>query len=167
MTPATMKAPRGKDVAAIEAWLSGSTLVDAYREHIARNPDAPRAHQAASIWAKQDHIAETVRQARANLLEATFSDIQTMLMTQLARLDAVYRESMTLRPNSNGVMAPTNEQAALGAVALTAKLFHQREQSSTSKLQALKLWVELRGDLMMPAEAKLRIEEAILAGEVL
>lgn len=165
MKPEKVDKPlRQKDWDAIETWLAGSTLVDAYRKHIARDPGAARARQAASGWFAQPHIREAVKKARADALAASYGDIQGLLVAQLAKFEAIYAEGMKERPDGNGVMRPESLPAALGATISISRLFQQAQQTSLNKLNMLKLWTAIRGDLRLPHDVQLAIEQTIMDG---
>jgi len=120
---AITKPLRAKDRACLEAWIEGGSLVDAYRVHVARDPDSPHARQSAHGWAQQPHIK--------------------------AALDA---DSLP---------------AALGATMALSKLFQDSVLSGLTKLNMLKLWTDIQGELMIPEATKRRIAETILAGEAI
>lgn len=161
------KALRPKELAAIEDWIGGATLTDAYRKHIARNPDSPAARQVASEWAAQPHVKEAVERARKSVIEAQYGSLSGFITAQLAKFEKVYAEGITLRPDAAGILHPESLPAALGAGLAIGKLFAHGAAANMSKLAMLKLWHGIQADLSISKEAKAAIEQSILNGEAL
>lgn len=158
------KMPRAKDLAAIEAWIAGSTLTRAYRDHVAANPDAPRISQAASNWARQPHIREAAEKARQELLTTHYGSVSALITAQLAKFEAIFAEGMTMRPDAAGVKRPESLPAALGAAVGITKLFAAGQQTNATKIELLKTWLSIRDLAQVNPENRENIENAITGG---
>ncbi len=162
MIQAITKPLRAKDRACLEAWIEGGSLVDAYRVHVARDPDSPHARQSAHGWAQQPHIKAALDAARTAVIEIQFGDAKALLLEQARRLDEIYRLGVQIGENG-----PNSLPAALGATMALSKLFQDSVLSGLTKLNMLKLWTDIQGELMIPEATKRRIAETILAGEAI
>lgn len=163
----TDKPLRPKDHAAIGAWIGGATLTQAWRDHVATNPEAKCANQAATRWAKQPHIVQAVRSAREEVIAIQYGDTTALIATQLSRLERIFAEGLTLRPDAQGVLRPENLPAALGAVLGINKLFQTGAQANMSKLAQLRIWHAVQADLGLSHETRAAIETTIMRGGVL
>lgn len=153
---------RIKDRAAVEAWIEGGSLVDAYKAHIARDPDSSSVRQAAWGWSRQPHIKDAMDRARSAVIELQFGDAKALLLEQARRLDEIYRLGVQIGENG-----PNSLPAALGATMALSKLFQDSVLSGLTKLNMLRLWTDIQGELMIPEATKRRIAETILAGEAI
>lgn len=161
------KALKPRELAAIEEWIGGSTLVEAWRKHIARNPEARYAVQAAANWANQERIKEAVERAREAVIAAQYGSMTGFITAQLAKFEKVFAEGITLRPDASGILRPESLPAALGAGLAISKLFQHGGAANMSKLAMLKIWQGVQADLSISKEAKAAIEHSILNGEAL
>lgn len=158
------KALKPKELAAIEQWLSGSTLTEAWRTNIARNPEAKYAVQAAASWANQEHIKAAVEKARDAVIAAQFGSMKGFIASQLARFEKVFEEGITLRPDAAGILHPESLPAALGAGLAISKLFGTAAAANLNKLATLKIWAAIQSDLNIDRDARVAVEKAILDG---
>lgn len=159
---AVAKPLRVKDRACLEAWIESGSLTDAYRAHLAREPESASVRQAAWAWSRQPHIKAALDVARTAIIEDQFGDAKALLLKQVRRLDKIYKAGMA--PGENG---PNSLPAALGAVLATSKLFQDSILSGLTKLNMLKLWADIQGELHIPESTKRHIEETILSGEAI
>ncbi|MCX4072436.1 hypothetical protein [Aeromonas caviae] len=162
MTTSTAKPLRIKDRACLELWIETGNLTEAYRTHIAREPDSPHVRQRASDWAAQPHIKDAVNKARSAVIEVQFGDTKGLLIEQVRRLDKIYE--LGIKIGENG---PNSLPAALGATVAMSRLFADSPMSGMTKLQLLKLWNEIKADLDLPYAAKEAVTRSILAGEAI
>ncbi|MBP4031336.1 hypothetical protein [Aeromonas sp. PrichA-15] len=154
---------RIKDRACLELWIETGNLTEAYRTHIAREPDSPHVRQRASDWASQPHIKDAVNKARSAVIEVQFGDAKGLLVEQVRRLDKIYNLGIKISPEGT----PNSLPAALGATVAMSRLFADSPMSGMTKLQLLKLWGEIKGDLDLPYAAKEAVTRSILAGEAI
>ncbi|MGL6569163.1 hypothetical protein ACSZOI_05655 [Aeromonas caviae] len=151
---------RAKDRACLEAWIEGGSLTEAYRAHLASRPEGASVRQAAWAWSRQPHIKAAMDTARTAVIETQFGDAKALLLEQAKRLDEIYRLGVRIGPNG-----PNSLPAALGATMALSKLFQDSVLSGLTKLNMLKLWTDIQGELMIPEATKRRIAETILAGD--
>lgn len=158
----TAKPLRVKDRACMEAWIESGSLTEAYRAHLANKPEGTNVRQAAWAWSRQPHIKQAMGAARAAVIEVQYGDAKALLLEQARRLDEVYRLGVQIGENG-----PNSLPAALGATMALSKLFQDSVLSGLTKLNMLKLWADIQGELMIPEATKRRIAETILAGEAI
>lgn len=158
------KALKPRELAAIEEWIGGSTLVEAWRKHIARNPEAPYAVQAAANWANQERIKDAVEKAREAVIAAQYGSMTGFITAQLAKFEKVFAEGITLRRDASGILRPESLPAALGAGLAISKLFQHAAAANMSKLAMLKIWTAIQSDLNIDKADRAEIERAIIDG---
>lgn len=155
--------PRPKDMAAITAWIGGETLTQAWRNHVATNPDTPNAKQAACNWARQPHIKWAIDEAREAYIAANYGDVSALLTAQIARFEAVIAAGMTMRKGMDGIERPESLAATVAAITGITKLFQMAQGVTANRLAMAKAWNELARDLAVAPEVREQVTTAILS----
>lgn len=164
MTDSTpMKPLRGRDMDYIQAYLEGSTITAAYRAHIATKQGGTSVAKAASQYHNQPHIQAELKRARRQLVEAYYLDVDALLLTQIKRLEGIHLAGMAIGPDGK----PNSLPAAMGAVMGISKLLADSIHSGTTKLQMLRLWTAIQGELGINNELKVEIANSIMNGDAL